>query len=104
MKRKPVNLLFCVAGTGTNGGFGSAATDDGSAQWDVENDSVDGAIYRYIVTSAGSGYSDGSSTFDVDGLNNSRIRCLAYFSNSIIEFFAFKFISFTDHSSILNGL
>ena len=56
-----------VAGSGENGGFGSTATDDSSAQWDVENGAVDGAIFHYVVTAAGSSYSNGSTTtFDFD--------------------------------------
>ena len=56
-----------VAGSGANGQFGSTATDDSSAQWDVENGAVDGAIFHYVVTAAGSSYSNGSTTtFDFD--------------------------------------
>ena len=49
---KSIGAKSAVAGSGTNGGFGSTATDDGSAQWDVENAAVDGAIYHYVVTVA----------------------------------------------------
>tara|TARA_Y100000996_G_scaffold415382_1_gene409715 strand:- start:4444 stop:5934 length:1491 start_codon:yes stop_codon:yes gene_type:complete len=64
---KTIGAKSGVAGSGTNGQFGSTATDDSSAQWDVENGSVDGAIYHYVVTAAGSGYNNGSSgTFDFD--------------------------------------
>ena len=48
---------------GSVGGFGVTAADDGSAQWDVENAAVDGAIYHYVVTSGGSGYTLSSDKF-----------------------------------------
>ena len=51
---KTIGAKSGVAGSGTNGQFGSTATDDGSAQFDVENAAVDGAIYHYLVTAAGS--------------------------------------------------
>ncbi len=64
---KTIGAKSGVAGSGSNGGFGSTATDDSSAQWDVENGAVDGAIYHYVVTAAGSSYSNGSTTtFDFD--------------------------------------
>ena len=64
---KTLGAKSSVAGSGENGGFGSTATDDGSAQWDVETAAVDGAIYHYLVTAAGSGYTNGSSnTFTVN--------------------------------------
>ena len=64
---KSLGAKSAVVGSGTNGGFGSTADDDGSAQWDVENAAVDGAIYHYVVTAAGSGYTSGSSnTFTVN--------------------------------------
>ena len=64
---KTIGAKTSVAGSGASGQFGSTATDDGSAQWDVENASVDGAIYHYVVTAAGSSYSNGSSgDFSVD--------------------------------------
>ena len=64
---KSLGAKSAVVGSGTNGGFGSTADDDGSAQWDVENAAVDGAVYHYVVTAAGSGYTSGSSnTFTVN--------------------------------------
>ena len=64
---KTIGAKSSVVGSGTNGGFGSNADDDGSAQWDVENAAVDGAIYHYLVTAAGSGYTNGSTnTFTVN--------------------------------------
>ena len=43
-------------------GLGSAAADDGSSQWDVENQAVDGAVHHIVVTAGGSGYTDGDYT------------------------------------------
>jgi hypothetical protein len=64
---KTLGVKSAIAGSGTNGGFGSTADDDGSAQWDVENAAVDGAIYHYLVTAGGSGYNSGSgNTFTTD--------------------------------------
>jgi hypothetical protein len=57
---KTLGVKSAVVGSGTSGGYGSNATDDGSAQWDVENAAVDGAIYHYVVTAGGSGYTRSS--------------------------------------------
>lgn len=91
-----------VAGSGTNGGFGTSATDDGSAQWDVENDAVDGAIYRYIITAAGSGYNNGSGTsFDLDvaveGDGSGAIATLTFSSGALSS------VTFKDTSSYGSG-
>ena len=51
-----------VGGSGTNGELGSSATNDGSAQWDVENSAVDVAIYHVRVSNGGSGYTNGTYT------------------------------------------
>jgi len=59
-----------IDGTGTGGGLGAAGTDDSSAQWDVENNAVDGGVSHAVVTAAGSGYSNGTYTavvIDGDG-------------------------------------
>jgi hypothetical protein len=45
-----------------DGRLGDAATDDGSAQWDVENGAVDGALDKVRVIAAGSGYTVSTST------------------------------------------
>ena len=58
---KTLGAKSAVAGSGTNGGYGTTATNDGSAQWDVESTAVDGAIYHYVVTAAGSGYQNDAS-------------------------------------------
>ena len=91
-----------VAGSGTNGGFGTSATDDGSAQWDVENDAVDGAIYRYIITAAGSGYNNGSGTsFDLDvnveGDGSGAVATLTFSSGALSS------VTFKDTSSYGSG-
>ena len=55
-----------------DGGLGDAATDDGSAQWDVENGAVDGALQRVRVLTGGSGYSNATTANIVirgDGVN-----------------------------------
>lgn len=51
-----------VDGTGSGGALGSSVTDDGSAQWDVENSATDGGIFHVVVTNGGSGYTDGTYT------------------------------------------
>jgi len=98
---KTIGAKTSVAGTGTNGGFGSAADDDGSGQWDVENDSVDGAIYRYIVTSAGSGYSNGSDSFNVDvaveGDGSGAVATLSFVSGALDS------VTYKDTSSFGSG-
>ena len=89
---KTLGAKLAVAGSGTNGGFGTQAEDDGSAQWDVENAAVDGAIYHYIVTNAGSGYSlDSGTTVDVavEGDGSGAIATLT-FSGSSLASVAFK--------------
>ena len=43
-------------------GLGTAATDDGSSQWDVENQAVDGAVHHIVVTAGGTGYNDSPSS------------------------------------------
>lgn len=107
-----------VAGSGTNGGFGTAASDDGSAQWDVENDAVDGAIYRYIITAAGSGYNNGSGTsFDLDvaveGDGSGAVATLTFSSGALSSATfkdtssygsGYKRASFPTLSSALSGL
>jgi hypothetical protein len=99
---KSIGAKSAVAGSGTNGGFGSTATDDGSAQWDVENAAVDGAIYHYVVTAAGSGYSDGSSgSFTVDvaveGDGSGAVATLTFASGSLSS------VAFKDTSSYGSG-
>ena len=45
---------------GDLGGFGSAGTDDGSVQYDVEVGAVDGGIHHVHVTNGGAGYTNGT--------------------------------------------
>ena len=85
---KTLGAKTAVAGTGTNGGYGTTATDDGSAQWDVENGAVDGAIYHYVVTAAGSGYNNGSTTtftldVNVEGDGSGAIATLSFASGAL---------------------
>jgi len=99
---KSIGAKSAVVGSGTNGGFGSTATDDGSAQWDVENAAVDGAIYHYVVTAAGSGYSNGSSgSFTVDiaveGDGSGAVATLTFASGSLSS------VAFKDTSSYGSG-
>ena len=99
---KSIGAKSAVAGSGTNGGFGSTATDDGSAQWDVENAAVDGAIYHYVVTAAGSGYSNGSTgSFTVDvaveGDGSGAVATLTFASGSLSS------VAFKDTSSYGSG-
>ena len=66
---KTIGAQLAVAGgvdTGSQDGrLGDAATDDGSAQWDVENGAVDGALQRVRVKSAGSGYTASTTTTNI---------------------------------------
>ena len=99
---KTLGAKSAVAGSGTNGGFGSTATDDGSAQWDVENAAVDGAIYHYIVTAAGSGYSNGSTTtftldVNVEGDGSGAVATLSFSSGALSP------VAFKDTSSYGTG-
>ena len=66
---KTLGAKLAVAGgvdTGSQDGrLGDAATDDGSAQWDVENGAVDGALDRVRVVAAGSGYTASTTTANI---------------------------------------
>jgi len=63
---KTIGAQLAVAGgvdTGSQDGrLGDAATDDGSAQWDVENGAVDGALQKVRIVAAGSGYTNATTT------------------------------------------
>jgi len=48
-----------------DGRLGDAATDDGSAQWDVENGAVDGSLDKVRVIAAGSGYTASTTTANI---------------------------------------
>ena len=66
---KTIGAKLAVAGgvdTGSQDGrLGDAATDDGSAQWDIENGAVDGALQRVRVVAAGSGYTGSTTTASI---------------------------------------
>ena len=66
---KTMGAQLAVAGgvdTGSQDGrLGDAASDDGSAQWDVENGAVDGALQRVVVKTAGSGYTASTTTASI---------------------------------------
>ncbi len=97
---KTLGAKSAVAGSGTNGGFGSTASDDGSAQWDVENSAVDGAIYHYIVTNAGSGYTLNSGTtvdVAVEGDGSGAVATLTFASGALAS------VAFKDTSSYGSG-
>ena len=74
---KTMGAQLAVAGgvdTGSQDGrLADAASDDGSAQWDVENGAVDGALQRVRVLTAGSGYTASTTTASIairgDGSN-----------------------------------
>ena len=65
----PVKTIGAKAAVdGDVGGLGSAASDDNSAQWDVENGATDGTIEHARVTAGGSSYgSDGTSNVAISG-------------------------------------
>lgn len=65
----PVKTIGAKAAIdGEVGGLGSAAADDNSAQWDVENGATDGTIEHARVTAPGSSYgSDGTYNVAVSG-------------------------------------
>ena len=65
----PVKTIGAKAGVeGEVGGLGTAAADDNSAQWDVENGATDGTIEHARVTAGGSSYgSDGNYNVAISG-------------------------------------
>ena len=65
----PVKTIGAKAGVeGDVGGLGVAASDDNSAQWDVENGATDGTIEHARVTAGGSSYgSDGTYNVAISG-------------------------------------
>ena len=65
----PVKTIGAKAAVdGDVGGLGTAADDDNSAQWDVENGAVDGTIEHARVTAGGSSYgSDGNYNVAISG-------------------------------------
>jgi hypothetical protein len=49
---------------GDLGAYGSAGTDDGSSQYDVEVAAVDGGVHHGVVTAGGSGYTNGDGSYE----------------------------------------
>ena len=43
---------------------GASPTDDGSSQWDVENNAVNGGVHHAVVTSKGTGYNNGDGAYE----------------------------------------
>ena len=82
----PVKTLGAqVTVAGSLGGFGSAGSTDGSAQYSVEAAAVDGAIDRYIITSAGSGYNNGQVNIPVEGDGTGAIATLTFSGNALTD-------------------
>ena len=83
---KTIGAQTEIFGTGNNGGLGTVATNDSTAQWDVENDAVDGAIYHAVVTAGGSGYTNGDGTYEnvaIDGDGTGGV-CSIHVSSGVI--------------------
>lgn len=61
----PVKTIGALASVdGTSGALGTQATNDGSAQWDVENGAVNGGVHHAVVTAQGSGYTNGDGAYE----------------------------------------
>lgn len=74
-----------IDGTYTNGGINSQADDDGSGQWDVENEAVDGAVDHIVVTNGGSGYTNGTyPDLVVDG-DGSGAKCIVEVIGGVVK-------------------
>ena len=64
----PVKTIGKSTVEGDVGGLGTAAPDDNSSQWDVENGATDGTIEHARVTAGGSSYgSDGNYNVAISG-------------------------------------
>ena len=81
----PVKTLGAKAAVdGDVGGLGTAASDDNSAQWDVENGATDGTIEHARVTTGGSSYgSDGNYNVAISGDGSSGQLQVTVSSNAI---------------------
>ena len=82
----PVKTIGAKAAVdGDVGGLGTAAADDNSAQWDVENGATDGTIEHARVTTGGSytGASDGTYNVAVSGDGTSGQLQVTVSSNAI---------------------
>ena len=65
-----------IDGTYTNGEIDSNADNDGSGQWDVENEAVDGAVDHVVVTTQGTGYTNGTYPDVVIDGDGSGAKCI----------------------------
>ena len=81
----PVKTIGAKAAVdGDVGGLGTAASDDNSAQWDVENGATDGTIEHARVTTGGSSYgSDGNYNVAISGDGSSGQLQVTVSSNAI---------------------
>jgi len=80
----PVKTLGAQTEVDGETGIGTAATDDGSSLWDVENQAVDGAVHHIEVTNGGSGYNDNDYTGVAilgDGQNG---ECTVHVSGNVV--------------------
>ncbi len=59
---KTLGAKQAVDGSLADGGLNATGSNDGSAQWDVENGAVDGALDRVRIRSVGSGLTNGTYT------------------------------------------
>ena len=61
---KTIGAKAEIDGIGTNGALGTTATNDGSSQWDVESNAVNGGVHHAVVTAKGSGYTNGDGAYE----------------------------------------
>jgi hypothetical protein len=75
-----------IYGTHTNGGLNSSADNDGSSQWQVETNAVDGSVLHVKVDNPGSGYTDGTySNVAIDGDGSSGVCQVIVVSGGLRE-------------------
>ena len=80
----PVKTLGAKAAVeGDAGALNTAASDDGSAQWDVENGAVDGTIEHIRITAAGTGYNDKTYTVAIAGDGSSATASITVSSGAV---------------------
>ena len=73
-----------IDGTYTNGGINSAADNDGSGQWDVENEAVDGAVDHVVITNAGTNYTNGVYPDCIVDGDGSGAKCIITVAGGIL--------------------
>jgi len=81
----PVKTIGAQTEVDGESAIGTAASDNGTAQWDVENQAIDGAVYHIEVTAGGSGYNDGDYTAVAilgDGQNG---ECTVTVSSNVVS-------------------